>query len=208
MNFFQRLVIKTITKFYPVKVVGKENIIVDGSLVICNHLSAIDVVYLSKCYLKSDVNFVAKKELFNNAFMSKALSFFGAIPVDRDKPSVSSILKIIKSLKNGKTMVIFPEGTRNRSGTTELQNLKGGSGLFALKAKCKITPIFIYKKAKLFQKNYICIGKPFELSDFYDREITEENIVEMELSLSNRLNLVQRELYSYISKKKLKKREV
>ncbi len=205
MNSFQRFVIRLATIFYPVKVIGAENLPSDGSMIVCNHLSSIDVVYIAKIFLHKQVNFVAKKELFENKFSNKILTSYGGIPIDRDNPKISSIIKIIKTIKSGKNMVIFPEGTRNKSGNTKLLPLKGGSGIFAIKAKSAIVPMIVYKRAKLFCKNFVCIGKPFYLDEFYNTEMTEEKIALTEQIISNKMKQVQDDLFFYIASKKLNK---
>ena len=89
---------------------------------------------------------------------------------------MKSLLEAIKEIKKGNKLCIFPEGKRNVSGTSDLQEIKGGSVIFSVKAKCPIVPIMMLKKAKMFSKTRIIIGKPFELSDYYGKKLSEEDI--------------------------------
>lgn len=186
MNGFYKSTIYGFTLFYPMKVFGKENIPKGGAVLVCNHFRAIDPAFIAKVYGK-DISFLAKKELFKNAFMRKCLKSYGAISVDRESPDLKTMMSILKILKDGHKLMIFPEGTRNKSGTNELQPLKPGSAMFAAKAQCPIVPIMFYKKPRAFKKTYIIIGKPFELTEFYGKKLTQEDIAEMENVVSEKM---------------------
>ncbi len=205
MNFFQKLLIKIAGFLYPSKIYGLNNVCDSNTLICCNHLSMIDVVYLSKIFDK-DTHFVAKKEVVENKIFGRLLRGFGAIPIDRENVDIRSIMNIVKVLKNGKNLVIFPEGTRNKTGSTNLLPFKGGSMVFAVKTKKPILPIIIYKKAKLFRKNHVIIGKPIELIDFYGKELNDQTVFSMESFVRDRMIELQNELTEIVlSKKKRRK---
>ncbi len=87
---------------------------------------------------------------------------------------MQTMMGCIRHLKGGNTLVVFPEGTRNKTHTVELQPLKDGAGVFATKAKVKILPLMFTGKVSLFRKKTLLIGKPFEISEFYETKITED----------------------------------
>lgn len=200
MKFYQKILVKTANLFYSCKVFGKENIPEESAVICCNHLSAIDVLYLVNHFNKNTF-FVAKKELFQKKFSGSFLSSFGGIPIDRDNVDVSALMNIIRMLKSGKNMVIFPEGTRNKTGTTELLPFKAGSVVLAMKTKKKVLPVIIYRKAKFLRKNYMIIGKPFDLNEFYEKTITDENVVRMENYVRDKMMELQKELFDKLNKK-------
>ena len=111
----------------------------------------------------------------------------------------------LKVLKEGHKLVVFPEGTRNKSGTTELQEVKGGSMIFAVKAKCPIVPMMLNGKAKAFRKTHLIIGKPFELDEFYGKKLDENDMLKMEKIVSKKMIEQQKKLLDLLSKKKYKK---
>ena len=123
-------------------------------------LGIANLVYPSKIYNK-DIGFLGKEEVFKNKFIGKLLKSCGGIPINRDNPDIKSMLSAIKLLKQGHKLVIFPEGTRNKLGHGRPMAIKGGSAVFAVKAQCPIVPIMMVKKAKIFRKNHVYIGKPF-----------------------------------------------
>ncbi len=175
MNFFQKIPIFFFSLLYPIKVYGKENIPEGGAVLVCNHFRAIDCGFIARICDK-DIKYLAKKEIFKNKLFSKIVRSYGGIPIDRDNPDMKSLLEAIKEIKKGNKLCIFPEGKRNVTGTADLQEIKGGSVIFSVKAKCPIVPIMMLKKAKIFSRTKIIIGKPFELSEYYGKKLSEEDI--------------------------------
>lgn len=111
--------------------------------------------------------------MFNTKFKAWFFKSVYVIPIDRKTPSVNSIKTSLKVLKSGNLLSMFPEGTRNKT-DEDLQDIKGGCCMLAIKAKVPIIPINIKKKPKLFRRNKIIIGKPFELKDFYDQKLNSD----------------------------------
>ncbi len=206
MNFFQKSLLKIASFLYPSKIYGLNNLCDSNMLICCNHLSMIDVVYLSKIFDK-DTHFVAKKEVVENKLFGGLLRGFGAIPIDRENVDIRSIMNIVKVIKNGKNLVIFPEGTRNKTGSTDLLPFKGGSMVFAVKTKKPILPIIIYKKAKLFRRNHVIIGKPIELIDFFGEELNDQTVISMETYVRDKMIELQKELTEMVLSKKKSRKE-
>ena len=158
MKFLLRIPIFFFSLFYPMKVYGKENIPEGGAVLVCNHFRAIDCGFIKRIYYKN-IKFLAKKEVFKNKLIGKIAKAYGGISIDRENPDMKSLLEAIKEIKKGHKLCIFPEGTRNISGTNELQEIKGGSAVFSVKAKCPIVPIMILSKSKILRKTKIIIKK-------------------------------------------------
>ena len=205
MILFLRKIAEKLIKFcYRVKIYGKENVPDGGVMIVCNHFSILDPVFLLSVYSKKDVRFLSKKEATDKGAFGKALIKAGAIPVDREKPSMESIITCVKTLKNGQKLVLFPEGTRNKTGTNEIQPIKAGAAIFAIKAKTPILPIAILKKGKFFRKTPILVGKPFELTEFYDKKLTAEITEEINEVVRQKMIEVHNELIEKVTKKKAK----
>jgi 1-acyl-sn-glycerol-3-phosphate acyltransferase len=186
MKLYQKILVKTANIFYSCKVFGKENIPEESAVICCNHLSAIDVLYLVNHFNKNTF-FVAKKELFNKKFSGNFLSSFGGVPIDRENVDVKALMNIVRLLKEGKNMVIFPEGTRNKNGE-ELQELKSGVIFFAHRAKVPIVPAVFVKKTRIFRFNKIIIGEPYFVEN-YGKEHTDNEVDK----LSNKLKELRSE---------------
>lgn len=202
--FLRGIVTKIIKFFFPAKIYGKENIPEGGAMIVCNHFSVLDPFYiLSMC--KKDIYFLSKKEATDVKVFGKVLIKAGAIPVDRDNPSMESIVKCIRTLKEDKKLVLYPEGTRNKSGTTELQEIKNGAAVFAVKARKVVVPVMMDKKMRLFRKVNVYVGKPFELDEFYGVKLDDAKNDEMNCVVRDKMKLTAIE--GPVTYKKLKEPE-
>jgi 1-acyl-sn-glycerol-3-phosphate acyltransferase len=85
--------------------------------------------------------FVAKRSLFNMPFMGWHLRRSGHIPVDRDRPreAMKSMKKVAQEIREGKSVLLFPEGHRSRDG--QLLPFKAGSFYIAILSGVPIVPI-------------------------------------------------------------------
>jgi len=162
--------------FYPCKIINKKNIVKGGGILICNHLSHLDGVYVGS-YIHRRLSFLGKKELFSSKFKAWYFGSIGIIPVDRNNIDIKAIKSALAVLKKGKLLVVFPEGTRNKNGD-DLQTLKNGSAMFSIKSKLPIIPMHIEKRGKIFHRNTLTIGKPFELTEFYEQKLSNETLAE------------------------------
>ena len=198
MNFLHKIPLFFFSLVYPCKFYGKENIPKGSAVLVSNHFSALDCGYIAKLYSK-DIYFLAKKEIFKNKLFAKIVKSYGGIPIDRDKPDIKALFSATKVLKDGHKLAIFPEGTRNKTGTNQLQPIKGGSVIFAVKAKCPIVPMMILKKAKFLSRNKMIIGKPFYLEEFYDKQITPDLIEKMDKIVETEMLNQQRILLDMVN---------
>ena len=201
MNLFQKSLLGIFKFLFPFDVYGKENMPDDGVVCVCNHFSFCDSAYIRYVY-QDDLYFLGKKELFKNKFFAWLLKSYGGIPIDREKPDIKSLFTATKVLKDGHKLMIFPEGTRNKTGTTELQSIKGGSAVFAVKAKKGVVPIMIKEKARLFRRNAIIIGKPFYLDEYYGQKLTPDVVDKMDDLVRTKMIEQQTSLFELTAKKK------
>lgn len=134
--------------FWRMEVIGTENVPERGGVIIAsNHVSYLDPLVLGAS-TKRKINFIAKKEVFNNIFSSIFLKSLNAFPVDRKKIDMPAFKKTISILEVGGILGIFPEGTRSING--ELQELKLGVVKIAMKAGVPIIPVGIIGTHKIY----------------------------------------------------------
>ena len=129
--------------YFNFKVKGVENAssLKDGAVLISNHQSNMDPIFLGLAFKKRKLFFMAKQELFNNFFLSRIISSLGAFPVERGKKDFSAIENAVKLVKNGKIVAMFPEGTRSK--TKKLLKPKSGAVRIAISGNVKILPVSI-----------------------------------------------------------------
>ena len=103
---------------WRIEVVGKENIPRGRAHVIAsNHLSDLDPVYILEAVFSwKRYTILAKQELFKNLLIGWFLSCMGAVPIDRGKGDMGTVNKVTDECKNGTPILIFPEGTRSKTG--------------------------------------------------------------------------------------------
>lgn len=163
-RFFVKIVYKC--KFH-IKVVGKENIPKEGGRIIAsNHVSNFDPPMVGMLF-KGECTFMAKEELFQkNRLFTWVLKHLHAFPIKRGARDTSGIDKAIEGLKKGMNFVIFPEGTRSKTG--KLGKPKSGVSLVAAQAGVDVVPVFIkYGKKKKFRRNaVVCVGEHIPAEKF------------------------------------------
>jgi len=193
---------------YPTKILHKENLPKRGkkSILTSNHFSNFDPI-IYDIFMFRKFRYMGKKELFDNKFVGFFLKDFGGFPVDREQITPSTYKTAMGFLKNDKQIFIFPEGTRNKTGTNEIQEIKSGFLIFASKGETSITPMFMYRKPKAFRKNYIIVGKPFELVGENPKRLTKEEIEENFERYLQVLNELRDELNNYVDSKKRKNKK-
>lgn len=127
--------------FFGLRIIGDENLIKAGPvLVASNHQSFLDPPLIGNLY-KDEMVFFARKTLFKGP-AKWVYPQWNAIPVDQDRPDMSSMKTVIRKLKEGWRVLVFPEGQRTLDG--EIGDAAPGVGLIAAKAGVPIQPLRIY----------------------------------------------------------------
>lgn len=161
LYLFCRWVVRCIlTLLYRVEAVGAGQVPAEGPLVLCgNHRSSLDPPLVA-CYLPRRVRFMAKAELFRVPGFSALIRALGAFPVNRGGVTMETMKTAVKVLKEGSVLVIFPEGTRQKSG--KLGEGKKGAASMALRSGANVVPVAIVGSYKPFRRMKIVYGQPFD----------------------------------------------
>ena len=147
--------------FHPVEVIGAENV-PEGPVLMCaNHSSAWDPIQVIMALPKTyPLRIMAKKQLFRIPLIGPFLTSIGVFPVDRGNSDINAVKTSIKSLHDGFTLLLFPEGTRvKKKGQVEA---KSGAAVIAVRGGVPMMPVFIDMKKRLFRKTRVIFGKPFD----------------------------------------------
>lgn len=162
----------------PIKVTGKENVNPNQSYVfVANHQSFLDV-FAMYGWLPNNFKWLMKKEIRRVPFVGTACAVAGHIFVDRTNPraALQSVELIKKELVDGISTVIFPEGTRTKTG--ELGRFKQGAFKIAMDMQLPVVPVSLsgcfeampsrQLYANLGSQVTLHIGEPIGISQFSD----------------------------------------
>lgn len=141
-----------------VKVINKDKLPKDGQYLLCsNHRTIIDPLIVEVATQDSNLHgeWIAKKELYNSFFFGKFVRNSGTILLDREGSQMSGFFKDTKtSVKNGNSIYIFPEGTRNKT-DSPIAEFKDGAQMIARINKLPILPVYIKDRANEILKQAI-----------------------------------------------------
>lgn len=200
-HFFQILLAPFFRFFFPTKFIGKKNLPKGACIIASNHTSNMDAVNLA-VHTWEKKYFLAKKELFKNKLVGFFMRKWGGIKIDRQGNDVNAFKESLKVLKNNKKLVIFPEGTRTHNENMELGEVKQGVAMFAIKAKVQIVPMFIVKKPKVWRRNKVVIGEPFELTEFYGKRLSAEELAQATEIVAKKMDELRESALNSLTKKK------
>jgi 1-acyl-sn-glycerol-3-phosphate acyltransferase len=180
MNFYTvaRGIVKLIMScLYRIETKGLENIPKEGAVLLCaNHIHNLDPPLVG-ITMKRPVVFMAKEELFKVPILGKIVRKANAFPIKRGKADREAIRIGLKTLREGKVLGIFPEGTRSRTG--ELGKGLSGVGFFALRSDATVIPCAIIGPYKLFRKVKIIYGNPVNFNKLKDKNASIEEATEL-----------------------------
>jgi 1-acyl-sn-glycerol-3-phosphate acyltransferase len=145
-------------------------------LIACNHLSFLDPPCIGSAVHCREVFSIARKTLFRTKFRSWLFGNMNCIPLRREEGDVGAIRRALQLLRDGKCLMIFPEGTRSHDGHTS--SYRAGVGLLACKTKIPVIPCKIFgtfdimqRGSKFFdwnKKAQIVFGQPLLPRDYMD----------------------------------------
>lgn len=176
-KFAKTLLLCVYSLVYRIKITGTENIPQEGAVICANHPGLNDSLFVLIAMRKHELAGMAKKELFEKNWLAYILTWLGAFPIDRGSNDLKAIKMSINSIKDGKKLIIFPEGTRTKNSDGKA---KPGLSLIATKADCAVVPIYINCAPKLFGRVEINILQPI-LPPKKEEKISHDEFAQMVL---------------------------
>jgi 1-acyl-sn-glycerol-3-phosphate acyltransferase len=158
-----------------VEIIGKENILRGKpQIFMANHQSDFDILIVL-AHIPGQFRWLVKKELFHIPIFGAAMKSAGYIEIDRNnrEKAMQSLDEAALRIREGKSIMAFPEGTRSRFG--EIKPFKQGTFYLAIKSGVPIVPISIIGSGEIMPKRSLkikpgkiklVIGKPIEVKNF------------------------------------------
>lgn len=169
--------------FFRLRLFGRENIPKEGPFIVAsNHQSYLDPALIG-APVKRPMRYLARDSLFKNRFFAAAIASIRAMPLKQGQSDLSTLRTVIKMLKAGDGVCLFPEGTRTEDG--RIQPFKPGLGLLCRRGKAPIIPTVIDgafeawpKEQKIFSFGSVWVqfGKPITLEQA--KEMTDEELAD------------------------------
>lgn len=173
-----------------VDVSGLENIPNETVIFVCNHRSFFDIPVLL-AILDKPYGLMSKDSIKKIPFIGKWMRELNCVFVDRDnaRKAVLSLNLVGENLDQGYSMIIFPEGTRNK--TSNLLKFKTGAFKLAVEKKVSVVPIFMTGTAEIFEKNNYRI-KPNHVTVKILPKITVTNNSDYKTILDNAYDMISK----------------
>ena len=182
-------------------VLGMENIPTDTAvLYVGNHRSFFDIVIPYTLFTRP-TGFVAKQEMTKVPLLSIWMMFVNCLFLDRKniKKGMKTILNAIENVKSGISMVIFPEGTRNKTADSFLP-FHAGSFKIAEKGGVPIIPMTMVNTADIFEDHLPKVKKTTVVIEFGKPVYIDELPAEQKKFLSNTVKGIIEETYFKLQK--------
>jgi len=127
---------------WKLRVEGMENLPSGGAVLVANHQSVVDIPMLLAAFPRP-VGFLAKRELGEIPLFGKAMAVAGNLFVDRDDPrdAVRMLREAGARLRDGRLVVVFPEGTRRGDGS--IGEFQLGAFYLAQKSGSPVVPVYL-----------------------------------------------------------------
>ena len=170
-----------------------------GALIVSNHISFLDPVYLMFAVWYRRLRFICIKEFYNGRFSSLIFRLGRCIPIDRENVSMDTLREIVSGLKDGDLITIFPEGHINDSGEV-MERFKSGAVLMSTMGARPILPIYIDKPKRPLSRLTAVIGEPMDPVSEIGRRPTSEQLQ----AFSERLREKELELMQLAEERKTK----
>jgi len=175
-----------------------------GVLLVCNHQSFMDPV-LATMALPREGNYMARDTLFSYPFFGRLIRYLNAFPVRRQSADIGAIKESLRRLKQGRVLLLFPEGTRTPDG--QIKPMLPGLGAIAKKARVPIVPTLIDGVFQVWPKGQslpnrgdviVKYGQPVLPDEYAD--LSPEELMAM---VRGRLVAMQQSWHSRLSAKRL-----
>lgn len=152
---------------------------------LCNHVSLFDIPALVGWLPRN--NFVGKAELFKIPLFGQAILALGTVPIEREnqKAAFGSYDTAAVRIRDGSSVVVFPEGTRGRE--YAIRPFKKGPFVLAIKAGAPIVPVVVFGTIEILSKGKLLmhpgvidvyVTEPVQTAglDYADRDVLAQTV--------------------------------
>ena len=190
------LILLPLFHFYVgLRVIGAERWRSGPLLVIGNHRSNLDPFAVGVACPRHALTFMAKVELFRNSLLRFILPRWGVYPLIRQSNDVRGVRFLMRAIKENDAVVLFPEGTRSRTG--QVGPFNSAFVRIAVREQVPILLVAIKNTNKALPSGSkfprprvgvkVIVDGPIELNEYYDRKLTGDDADTIAESLRQRI---------------------
>lgn len=159
-----------------------------GAIIAANHISFLDPFTVGVTFWYRRLYMLVAEVVMRTKLKSILLKGVGAIKINRSETDIEAINKSVNVLKRGFLLAVFPQGGINRN--DEIDTVKSGAVLMALRAGVPIIPMHIAPKKHWLGKSTVIIGKTINPKDYCTKKMPStadiQNITDILASELNR----------------------
>lgn len=172
---------------------NEKSLNVGGQLVVANHPSLLDVVFLISVMPRTTC--IVKSALWKNPFTAGVVNLAGYIPNSDNGEEL--VEKAVAAIESGETLIVFPEGTR----TVDPENLKfqRGAANIAIKARCPVVPVIVNCQPMTLRKHQKWYQVP-DIKPTFSFRVMEPLAVEDCIDLEKPKSVQARNFSSYLKR--------
>jgi 1-acyl-sn-glycerol-3-phosphate acyltransferase len=149
-EFLKPLAVLVMRALFRLKSVGRQHVPATGPvLLVSNHLSVLDPPLIGGA-TDRQLTFLAKAELFQVPLFGRFIRALNAHPLRREGADASALREALRTLGEGRALLVFPEGTRGVEG--ELREAKTGAGMLAVLSGAPVVPVYITGSGRAWPK--------------------------------------------------------
>lgn len=151
----------------------------EGPVIVApNHVSNLDPLMVGVACPRQ-LFFLAKAELFKIPVFSNVLRGVNSIPLHRKAADRGALVAAIGALETRHPLLVFPEGTRSKTGI--IQEGKRGVGMLAVKTRSKVLPVHVSGTFRIFPELWrrrvvVRFGKPIDVEPFCRLRISTKEL--------------------------------
>ncbi|HEX4132720.1 MAG TPA: lysophospholipid acyltransferase family protein [Pirellulales bacterium] len=156
-----------------------------GAVIVCNHAGPIDPAFVALACGRQ-VHWMVAREFVEGLLFGWALRILQVIPVGRGGIDTAATKLAVRYAQRGDLVGLFPEGRINETRELMLPG-RPGAALIALRARVPVVPCYISGSPNdgtswgflfLPAKTYLKVGQPIDLSEYFDREVRDRDVLE------------------------------
>ncbi len=159
----------------PVTFHNREQLNMDAPyILIANHHSMLDPLYLSYACRKHEIRWLGKKEIAKMPVINWFAKKMDMIHVDRHNTDMAAMRQCMGAVKGGQVLGIFPEGTRHQPSL--MHEVESGTAFIALRAGVPLLPVYTTRKISFFRRAHTYVGQPMDITDLKAQGLNTETV--------------------------------